>query len=647
QVADPKYRSKVILLLETAGTCSGMALGGFFTFLTTKDFFSITALNFVSVALLLIVLILWFFGYRGFFKTLQNNICEIKIGNINEIVGKNVSPYMERFLSDNLLNGTTPTKIITLDLIKEIEIKNKKNLILDSFKNGDISYKYKIIDYIFDKNSNINDLYSYLEYVDGVKSYFIYNLFVNYRFIFKKKDPIFFEKINRLFCSSDEKNNRLTNNNEDNIKDKTPLNSFPKNSETDEITLNFIFNPNEESFLKISDYLFDSNDKISILKLLRAIKNFPDFYKNSKPFIIKIYDKYFSDVDIMIQISSLISVYDDFDILKRFSEKFYHYEIINAIKIDCKNIFDILSKDNFLSNLYILSIASKSGKSKESERFFEIALKVTDKLHTICAEETKIRRYFEKNKSMILIDEIAEIKNTALSVLINFLLYYYNVLQIENIYNLLKSGEKEDYITDILQNVIPRNLNLKLKNIIKNDCKNINEEDFNYDVLKLGIENEALFSIYRYLGGVKMGEEVQNKLEKLITLKNIPLFEELNIDSLLLISSISEYADYEENRIVVNEGDSSDKFFVIIRGEVAVTKGEKELAVLKSGEIFGEMGVIDDAIRTATIKTKVKTLFLEIDGKNFVDLLKRYGSISFSVIRTISERLRTLLGKLK
>lgn len=618
QVIEKRYKNKVILIMDTVGASLGMALGGGLTMLVSNNFISTNILNFAALFILLLILLLWVFNYRGFFKILQDNIQSISTGNISEIIGKNIPPDLEAFFTRNIVEGTTPTKTIILNFIKKINIKNKDPLIIESFKNGSISYQYEVIDYLFEdgvKFSLLKEIKPLLH--KDAADYYCYNLFLNINKsgAYKEYDELFYSP------GTNEMSNEITR-----------------------IILLYVADKNIRSYHKIIDFFIATNDKINILKSLDIIYNFKEYYRESRHYVREIFEKYFSDSDIMLKVSRIISDYADIEYIDHFSSRFYNYNILNSIKLNRTNINFIVNKNTFLSNLYTLSIRSEQQKSIKNEELFNIVLKSIEQLKQLSVEERKIRDNFDVHLGKILLDEIKELKNTALSVIINFLLSYYNVPKITEIYTILSENRKVDYVKDIIKNVIPENISNEILNIIEGM---ISEESNNYifDVLKIGVENEFLYIVYQYLGGVAMENRIQDKLEKLITLKNIPLFEDLNIDSLMLISSISEYVEYDENEIVVNEGDTSDTFFAVIHGAVSVIRGGVKLATLKDGSIFGEMGVIDNLVRTATIKTECKTLFLRIDGVNFIDLLKRYGSISFSVIRTISERLRNMLQK--
>ena len=93
----------------------------------------------------------------------------------------------------------------------------------------------------------------------------------------------------------------------------------------------------------------------------------------------------------------------------------------------------------------------------------------------------------------------------------------------------------------------------------------------------------------------------------------------------------------------MREGESSDNFYIVVAGKVDVIRNNIKLNEVGAGSILGELGVIDDDVRTATIITKEKTTLLALDGKDFIDLLHKNATISYSVIKTLTSRLRGMI----
>ena len=98
------------------------------------------------------------------------------------------------------------------------------------------------------------------------------------------------------------------------------------------------------------------------------------------------------------------------------------------------------------------------------------------------------------------------------------------------------------------------------------------------------------------------------------------------------------------NTVICKEGAIESSFYVILEGEVGVTKliNENEvrfLKHLKPGDFFGEMSIIHDAPRSATITTNQPTTVLEISKDVFTEMLQRSSGMSLAMVREVSQRL--------
>lgn len=93
------------------------------------------------------------------------------------------------------------------------------------------------------------------------------------------------------------------------------------------------------------------------------------------------------------------------------------------------------------------------------------------------------------------------------------------------------------------------------------------------------------------------------------------------------------------------EGAYESTFYIVLKGQVAVTKKfndeeERFLKHLNPGDFFGEMAIIHDAPRAATVTTTTQTTVMEISKESFKNFLESFSTVSLAVIREVSRRLR-------
>ena len=128
-------------------------------------------------------------------------------------------------------------------------------------------------------------------------------------------------------------------------------------------------------------------------------------------------------------------------------------------------------------------------------------------------------------------------------------------------------------------------------------------------------------------------------------LQNLILFKNLTEEELKKINQIIEQTNYNRNETVFIEGDPGDAFYIILEGLIKVFKTteqgrDKTLALLGTGDFFGEMSLLEGKERSASVKALQSTQLYFIERSKFKKLLKDYPEIAFKIIAILSERLR-------
>jgi CRP-like cAMP-binding protein len=131
----------------------------------------------------------------------------------------------------------------------------------------------------------------------------------------------------------------------------------------------------------------------------------------------------------------------------------------------------------------------------------------------------------------------------------------------------------------------------------------------------------------------------------------VDLFQQLSLEQLEAIATVTQEADYLPGEVIVREGDPGDRLFLLLEGEVRVVKGhgsarEIPLPNLRAVDYFGEMAVLDDEPRSATILAATPTHLLTLDGESLRELIRGHPEISFSIFRVLTRRLRAVEKRL-
>jgi CRP/FNR family transcriptional regulator, cyclic AMP receptor protein len=138
-------------------------------------------------------------------------------------------------------------------------------------------------------------------------------------------------------------------------------------------------------------------------------------------------------------------------------------------------------------------------------------------------------------------------------------------------------------------------------------------------------------------------------------LGTLKLFKGLAQDALTRIAAIAGEESHRTGTVVFREGDMGDKLYVIVDGKVRISRqvpgmGEEALAVLGTGESFGEMALIDDVARSSDAIVHEKCRLLVIRREAFEDLLFLHKDLAYeilwNVVKLLSSRLRETNDKM-
>jgi signal transduction histidine kinase len=133
--------------------------------------------------------------------------------------------------------------------------------------------------------------------------------------------------------------------------------------------------------------------------------------------------------------------------------------------------------------------------------------------------------------------------------------------------------------------------------------------------------------------------------------RRLPLFAELNDADLALLEEASREARLTAGEILMREGSPGGSLYVIIEGEFEITKrtgpGDLVIAVRGTGEVIGEMSLLDGSPRTATVRSLGASRLLEIDQGAFHRLVESSPTATLSILHTITSRLRNTESMLR
>lgn len=131
-------------------------------------------------------------------------------------------------------------------------------------------------------------------------------------------------------------------------------------------------------------------------------------------------------------------------------------------------------------------------------------------------------------------------------------------------------------------------------------------------------------------------------------LSEIPLFQDLSEEQLDFLTKMTRRFTYSKNSILISQGEQSNSLYVIIKGALRVTAAGAEgrqvqLAILdEPGDFVGELSLLDDYPRSATVKTIEETETLQVTQDVFNRFVESFPETLLPMLRMMASRLRDL-----
>jgi CRP/FNR family transcriptional regulator, cyclic AMP receptor protein len=126
---------------------------------------------------------------------------------------------------------------------------------------------------------------------------------------------------------------------------------------------------------------------------------------------------------------------------------------------------------------------------------------------------------------------------------------------------------------------------------------------------------------------------------KVDLIAGVPLFAGLSKSELGQVASIADEIDLPADKVLIREGERGREFFVLLEGEAEVARKGKKLATRRAGEFFGEIALVSNLPRIATVTTRKPVRALVIRDVDFRALLQRTPAIAVKVLQAVADRL--------
>ena len=126
---------------------------------------------------------------------------------------------------------------------------------------------------------------------------------------------------------------------------------------------------------------------------------------------------------------------------------------------------------------------------------------------------------------------------------------------------------------------------------------------------------------------------------KIELIREVPLFGSLSKAQLAQVASIADEINLPEGRVLTREGERGREFFVLIDGEVEVRRNGRKLRTMGSREFLGELALISDRPRTATVTATKPLRVLVVTDTEFRSVLLSTPQIALKVLEAAAQRM--------
>ncbi len=139
--------------------------------------------------------------------------------------------------------------------------------------------------------------------------------------------------------------------------------------------------------------------------------------------------------------------------------------------------------------------------------------------------------------------------------------------------------------------------------------------------------------------------------EEVEVLRKIPLFSRIEPSKLKLLAFTSERVIFKRGDVLFRQGDMGDAAYILIEGDAEVlvnsSRGEIRVARLGANDIVGEIAILVDIPRTATVRAETDLVTLRISKELFFRLITEFPQIAVEIMRELAHRLEATTEQLR
>jgi hypothetical protein len=545
QPVPQRYRDKVISLIYFVFSCVGFTIGGLITIFHSQGLIGVNYLYLFSISLLILNYILWKRSQSSFILAIKQNVnLSTSVIDMNMLFGQLSVKEHRSFLTAKIRSGNSTEKRFVLQFFKQINFPGKEPLLEQVFKNSSLEVRLEIVNMIFNGSISERILQNSKVEIDlALMQYLIENTFL---------------------LGDDRQNLALI-----------PIvadigRHFAKEQFAEPIRLMYEYlfeakSANYELLLQMYSKYQRSDDYLYELRIMKS-HSFSERRLNQK-YLGSLMEDAPGNSELLKAALDLCALYDldlDWFYLKTVFSACADYQIMEQI-CNCYRIDEIRSvlgeQKRLIPSTILLFAARKQPQAvKEYEPLYR---QVLAKLELLVTEKLKIENSAGPGRDLLLV-EINPIIRTVAAVLIDYQFLLHRHPLINNPDKHLGHSRRRMLILETVKNSLPMKVADELLALVNEEITiSSRETTFLYESLDIGDRNSFLRQTYMYFGGEKMPDQFCNEVEHMILLKSVPLFGDLNVETLYQLLKITRQQIFGMGKIIIHKGEVGDTFYVV------------------------------------------------------------------------------------
>jgi CRP-like cAMP-binding protein len=141
--------------------------------------------------------------------------------------------------------------------------------------------------------------------------------------------------------------------------------------------------------------------------------------------------------------------------------------------------------------------------------------------------------------------------------------------------------------------------------------------------------------------------DMLSQVEIVLHLRSLDLFARLSTRQLSEIAAVVHEEVFPAGTVIVREAEFGDCMYLIISGEVQITRAGQYTVVARAGDLFGEMSLFDGETRFATVTAIGRVRLLRLDRPDLFELMEEEPAIAIGICQTLSRHVRDSLMRLE